>query len=377
MSADAIHAVTMPRWGMTMTEGLVAAWLVEPGAEVAAGQEILEIETSKITNVLEATASGTLRRRVVEVGGTAPVGALLGVLAAPAVGDDEIDRFVAGHAAAEGAGATDEQAVPAEARQVDLGNGRALAVGRLGAGDGAPIVLVHGFGGDRKAWLFNQGALADGRPVLAVDLPGHGESGPPGDEAGVAGLARDLVAAARALDLGPVHLVGHSLGAAVALHAAHAEPSLARSLTLIAPAGFGENVDAGYLEGFLAAQRRKPMKEALERLFADPSLVSGEMVEGTLRMKRLDGAEAALRRIADAAFPGGRQADDLRPAVTALEAPVLVIWGEADAVIPAGHAEGLPVRVEIVAGAGHMPQMERAAEVNRLVAAHVAAAETP
>lgn len=370
-----IHAVTMPRWGMTMTEGLVAAWLVEPGAEVAAGQEIVEIETSKITNVLEATASGTLRRRVVEVGGTVPVGALLGVLAAPGVGEDEIDRFVAGHAASERAGATDEQAAPAAARQVDLGGGRTLAVGSFGAGEAAPIVLVHGFGGDRKAWLFNQAALADGRPVLAVDLPGHGESGPPGDDAGVPGLGRDLLAALRALDLGPVHLVGHSLGGAAALHAAQAEPSLVRSLTLIAPAGLGGDVDAGYLDGFLAAQRRKPMKEALERLFTDPSVVSGEMVEDTLRAKRLDGAEAGLRRIADAAFPSGRQADDLRPVLKELAAPVLVIWGDGDAVIPVGQVDGPRTTFEIVAGAGHMPQMERAAEVNRLIAAHVAAAE--
>lgn len=370
-----IHAVTMPRWGMTMTEGLVAGWLVEPGAAVTAGQEIVEIETSKITNVLEATASGTLRRRVAEVGATVPVGALLGVLAGPDVGEDELDRFVAGFAASETAGGTDEQAAPIEARQVELGDGRSLAVGRFGAGDGTPVVLVHGFGGDRKAWLFNQGTLAEGRQVLAVDLPGHGESGPPGDEAGIAGLARDLAAVLRALALGPAHLVGHSLGGAVALHAARAEPALARSLTLVAPAGLGDGVDASYLDGFLAAQRRKPMREALERLFADPSVVTGEMVEDTLRAKRMDGAEAGLRRIADAAFPGGRQADDLRRALVDLTVPVLVIWGAADAIIPPSHAHGLTVAVEIVAGAGHMPQMERAAEVNRLIATHLAATE--
>ena len=60
MSA-AIIAITMPKWGLTMTEGKVVQWLKQPGASFAPGEELLEIETSKITNVVEADAPARWR----------------------------------------------------------------------------------------------------------------------------------------------------------------------------------------------------------------------------------------------------------------------------------------------------------------------------
>ena len=64
----ALQAITMPKWGMTMTEGRLAAWLVKEGDRISAGQEIMEVETEKITNVVEGLVSGLLRRIVVEEG---------------------------------------------------------------------------------------------------------------------------------------------------------------------------------------------------------------------------------------------------------------------------------------------------------------------
>lgn len=371
-----ITAIRMPRYGMTMTEGAVSGWLAEPGTAVAAGQDLLEIETTKITNVETAAVAGTLRRRVVERGGVVPVGALIGVIADPDVPEAEIDAFVAAHAAAPAAESGDVAAGPTES-VVELG-AISIAIRRTPAANdagAAPVVLVHGFGGDGDNWLLVEPALADDRPVITLDLPGHGRSGTACGDGSIATLAGVLIDLLGALDIPQAHLAGHSLGGAVALAAAAAAPERVRSLTLIAPAGLGARIDDGYIAGFLAADRRKELKDVLGRLFADPDAVERRMIDGVLRMKRQDGVPEALSAIAAANFPGGRQTADLRPALAALGIPVAVVWGERDGIVDPTDADGLPeaVTVSRLAGVGHMPQLERPGEVVRALKAAIAA----
>lgn len=79
--SDSIRPIVMPKWGMTMTEGMVIAWHAEPGSTVKAGDEIADIETAKITNVFESPVAETLRRLVAPTDEMVPVGALLAVVA--------------------------------------------------------------------------------------------------------------------------------------------------------------------------------------------------------------------------------------------------------------------------------------------------------
>ncbi len=358
----------MPKWGLAMEEGILVAWHVPEGAQVQAGDDLVDIETTKITNVMESGASGILRRRVVNEGANVPVGALLGVIADTALPDAEIDAFIAhfkADFAVAAAAAAESTAV--EPQTVEVGGGR---INYLVMGEGSPpVVLVHGFGGDLNNWLFNQPALAAGRAAYALDLPGHGRSGKDVGSGEVAALAQTLAAYLDALRLDPVHLVGHSLGGAITLDLAVRQPERVASLTLIAPVALGGEINADYIDGFIAAGRRKEMQAVLGMLFADPALVSRDMVEEVLKYKRLDGTAAALATVAGAAFPGGRQSRDLKSRLGDLRMPVQVIWGRQDRILPVTQSDNLPasVPVHILDDAGHMVHMEAAAQVNALI----------
>lgn len=369
-----VRALTMPRWGMTMTEGTISNWLVAEGTEVTSSTEIVEIETSKVVNVLEAPSSGVLRRQVVPRGSTVPVGALIGVLADPAADEATVEAFISAYRDRAGSETAESGTDAPRPEIVRAGGPHAINLLSGGEGDDA-VVLIHGFGGDLSTWTLVQPALvAAGRRAAALDLPAHGGSAPTLETGSVGELAEAVAGAMAAAGIGRAHLVGHSLGGAVAIALAQHWPELARSLALIAPAGLGSEIDAGYIEDFLAADRRRAMKSVLERLFADPSRVTSEMVEGVLQARRLDGVPEALRSIAAGLVRDGCQALDLRAALAGVAVPILVLWGEEDRIIPTAQAAGLPGTVHVLPGTGHMPQLEQADAVVRLIADHLARA---
>jgi pyruvate dehydrogenase E2 component (dihydrolipoamide acetyltransferase) len=95
MGNHALHKLTIPKWGLTMEEGTVGAWLVEEGARVEPGTEVVEVETEKSTQAVEVAVSGVLRRKLAAEGETVPVGGAIAVIAEPDVPDAEIDAFIA------------------------------------------------------------------------------------------------------------------------------------------------------------------------------------------------------------------------------------------------------------------------------------------
>jgi pyruvate dehydrogenase E2 component (dihydrolipoamide acetyltransferase) len=297
------------------------------------------------------------------------------VLAGDDVTEPEIDSFIAKFQAEFVPLADEEGEVSGGPAFIEAG-GRRLRYLRLGPQGGLPILFLHGFGADLNTWMFNQPALAERHATYALDLPGHGGSSKEvgsGDAAALMAAVTDFMAAAA---IARAHLVGHSLGGALALGLARADPGRVASLTLIAPAGLGPDISMAFIDGFIRSSKRRETKEALELLVADRGAISRAMIDEVLRYKRLDGVAAALQAIAAAAFSGGRQQNELRGALAAATVPRQVIWGRADRIISAGHAEGLPadVAVHLLDGAGHLPHMEKSGEVNRLMADLVSAA---
>ncbi len=363
--AKALTKLGMPKWGLSMTEGTVVQWLVEEGAELNNGDEVVEVESEKINNAVETPAPGVLRRRVAKEGDVLPVGALLGVIADASVPDEEIDAYVEEFQA--NFVPEEEEAGGPEPQTVEVG-GKRIQYLKVGEGEGTPLLLLHGFGGDTNIWIFNQEALAEGgRTVYAVDLPGHGGSTKDVGEGDLASLVGTVAGFMDEMGIEKAHLFGHSMGGAVAASFAIRHPERVQSLSLIASAGLGEEINGEYIEGFIAANRRKEMKNVLGLLFANPDLVNRQLVNDVIRFKRLDGVDEALRKIADNLFPSGRQADV--PDLAGVEVPMLVVWGREDKIVPVSHSENAPAnaRVEVLDETGHMPQMEAAGQTNRLI----------
>jgi pyruvate dehydrogenase E2 component (dihydrolipoamide acetyltransferase) len=241
----------------------------------------------------------------------------------------------------------------------------------LKAGSGAKvIVLVHGFGSDARSWTMNQPALATAATVYALDLPGHGAS-PARDIGGLDRLAEVVGAAITALTPEPVHLIGHSMGGAVALRAATLSPDAVRALTLIAPAGLGETLNPDFIPNFLAMTDAPSAEAALQMLVSNPALINRQILQGVLAAHDCPHIYEAWKKMLPIGHEIWARRAEALAAVSALRKPVQIIWGEGDLVLPPPGPDALPpnVRLHRMAGLGHVPHMEAMKAVNGLIVA--------
>ncbi|HET8745915.1 MAG TPA: acetoin dehydrogenase dihydrolipoyllysine-residue acetyltransferase subunit [Ramlibacter sp.] len=372
MTAPQITPLVMPKWGLEMREGTVAGWLVEEGARIEVGTPVVDVETDKISNAVEAPDPGLLRRKVAKDGETLPVKALLGVLAEADVPEADIDAYIAAYEVP-AAGDDDEDAGP-DYEWVEVGGIR-VRHARRGPEAGVPVLFLHGYGGDLGNWLFNLDALGAVAPVIALDLPGHGQSDARLPGASLADLSSFVAAFLAQIGVERVHVVGHSMGGAIGAQLALDQPARVASLALLNPAGLGTEINGDYTQGFARAASRRELKPLVELLFADPSLASRQMVDDLLKYKRMDGVGELLETLQGTLFPNGRQAETPGLRLGESDVPLLVVWGAQDRIIPPAHATNAPRRalVEVLEGAGHMAMMEKAGEVNTLLKRHIGA----
>ena len=236
--AEKLYPLTVPKWGIEMQEGTITGWQVAVGTAVSKGDELIDIETDKIVNTLEAPMDGTVVRTLVEEGETLKVGELLGVLATADASDDEIDAFVRdfvpadasfgmeGDDAADSAPADESPAAsePAVAEAVPDGPVRASPVAkRLAKKLGVDLSTVKGSGRngrisaeDVEAAAAAKGGAAPSSDAMAIPFNSRRKT-----------IARRLVAAKQEIphyyltrSIDAVHALslksdGHSLNATI------------------------------------------------------------------------------------------------------------------------------------------------------------------
>jgi pyruvate dehydrogenase E2 component (dihydrolipoamide acetyltransferase) len=161
------------------------------------------------------------------------------------------------------------------------------------------------------------------------------------------------------------------MGGGIALAMALDHADRVASVTAVAPAGLGQEINMDYIDGFIAEKRAKKLRPVLEMLVAHPEMISKDMVEDVLKFKRLDGVDQALAKLRDGCFGGGNQQVSLRERLGEIKVPIQVIVGKRDQIIPVTHTAGLPAAIKVTTfdDAGHMPHMEKAADVNDLIRA--------
>ena len=379
----------LPRLGETMEEGRIGLIIKKPGQAFKRGETLLEVESDKTTVEVPALQDGILIEWLVDSDQMVPVESAIARIEIEGEAVAEAKSPAAPAAAAAPSAAPMPRFVPlatgtrprastaaraaARRKGIDLatlqGSGRNGRVSRAdidaalrpsratyhvetphgriffrewpaqGQQRGS-VLLLHGLFADSQSFTTLGRKLASrGYRVYAPDLPGHGET-----ISSVATLADMVQAIAASLPAVKFHLLGHSYGALVAARLA----DRALSLTLLSPAGCGEEVNSEFLDAMLGAR----VEHALTFL--------GESVPPEAQASlavHLSAHGAQLKAIAEEFAADGRQKHSLLAAIKAASVPVRAVFMRDDAVIPAHHALNLPFNVasRIFPGSGHLP----------------------
>ena len=364
----AVAVITAP--GEDLSDDALAA-LLATAAPSAAGNGATATRTAREARQATRDASGRVnaspaaRKRAGELGidlatveATGPGGRIT---------SEDVDRAAAAQASA---------AAAPRAEFIELADGTKLYALVAGPADAErTLVFLHGLGGAQSTWANVLGEFADAYRIAALDLPGHGASdklAPETTDYSIAGLANAVAQVLEQLDLAPAVLVGHSLGGAIALHLALERPKLAGGLVLVNSAGLGQEISTELLDRIEAEPSREEAKALLELYYEDKRLIRDRGVDEMYASRTVPGADLALVSVEASAFSREGQRLVMTDRLGELEAPVLLVWGERDRVIPAHHAataaEMLPTAwLEIMEGIGHVPQVEAAPEFAAVV----------
>ena len=240
----------------------------------------------------------------------------------------------------------------------------ALGVAEAGSG-GTPIVFLHGVGSDKSVWDPQLAHFSRSRLAVAFDYPGYGDSDPAAE-----GTTRDDYAAAifagmDSLGIGTAHICGLSLGGVVAIAMHALAPERCASLVLADTFAVHPDGPGIYGRSVAASADLRGLAEARVDFLLAPGALDDVRREVVETMAKID--PAAYRIGAEAVWLA-----DQRDRAAAIDVPTLVICGEEDKVTPPSLSEELASivkgsRLDLIPGAGHISNLERPAEFNRIV----------
>ncbi len=409
-------AILVPQVGQDLTEAKIVAINVKLGDSVAKGDIVAEVESEKATFEVEAFVSGIVISLPFGVGDLAPVleplmhlgragetvGAAITAPAAveappenlPAPGPADVGGEASGRSSPlarrmaaqnglelgriggtgpRGAVVMRDVAAALQARPAATSAPLALRSGSsvkcLQAGTGTPVVFLHGFGAELAAWLPLVARISVANPMLGTDLAGHGAATARA-VAGFDALVDDMAQRLAEAGVSSAHLVGHSLGGAVAIALADRGDLDIRSLTLIAPAGLGPWINGDFVTGFTGAKTEAALRVWMQNLVYAPDRLGDAMVRAAFAARASAVNPGALAALSQTLFEGHTQLFSVQAAVSRLTCTCRMIFGTQDAIFRSSDADTLPgtIGVHRLAGVGHLPQVEATALVGRLIA---------
>jgi pimeloyl-ACP methyl ester carboxylesterase len=268
--------------------------------------------------------------------------------------------------------------------------GRSVNVVDTG-GSGPPLLFIHGLGGCWQNWLLNIPAFMGSHRVVALDLPGFGESQMPAEEITIRGFAKVVDALCDSLGVESPVVIGNSMGGFVGAELALSYPTRVQKLVLVSAAGlsieyrrreplvtFARLWGAGATwlgaRGRAVVTRPRMRRLGMQLLVRYPEKLSPALTYELVRGTGKPGFVPALKALLDHSY---------RDQLPGIEMPVLVVWGRHDMLVPRGDAReyveliGPNARREMFEDTGHLPMIERPNRFNRLVAEFIAGEREP
>jgi len=260
-----------------------------------------------------------------------------------------------------------------------------------GAGDGPPLLFLHGWSSNWQTFLLNIAAFMDTHRCLAIDLPGFGASEMPAEPISIRSYARTVDAMCDALGVESVAVIGSSMGGFVGGDVALSCDTRVERLVLVSAAGLSTEhvartpslalarvMSAAFPHAFrfegLVVRRPRLRRAAMQLMIRYPERLSVPLAEELLLSSGKPGFVPALKALLEYSY---------RERLAAIEIPVLIVWGRNDLLVPVSDAYhyqrliGHNARVEVFEDTGHAPMLERPSRFNDLLRGFLAGAERP